>query len=67
MNRTYTVEIYPDPQDGRYWLADVVGLSNARASARSIETLERYVREVITLVEDLPDSSLADIKLDLQI
>ncbi len=50
---TYRVQV--TREDGR-WLADVVGLRGAHTYARTLATLERYVREVIVLAADLEES-----------
>jgi DNA-directed RNA polymerase specialized sigma subunit len=55
MDTKYRVVVRRDPEDARFWLADVAGLSGAHTSSRSLATLDRYVREVIVLAADLPD------------
>ena len=52
---SYRVRVHRDPEDARFWLADVEGLAGAHTSSRSLATLDRYVREVIVLAADLPD------------
>jgi hypothetical protein len=64
MTSTYRVEVYPDPEDSRFWLADVEGLPGAHTSSRSLATLDRYVREVIILAADLPDGAEDDLVLE---
>jgi hypothetical protein len=53
-----------DPEDARFWLADVDGLEGAHTSSRSLATLDRYVREVIVLAADLPDQADKDLRLE---
>jgi hypothetical protein len=57
MDTTYRVHVRRDPEDTRFWLADVEGLPGAHTSSRSLATLDRYVREVIVLAAKLPDES----------
>ena len=59
----YTVVVRRDPEDHRFWLADVDGLDGAHASSRSLATLDRYVREVIVLAADLPDDAEGALEL----
>lgn len=54
---TYRVVVRRDPEDARFWLADVDGLPGAHTSSRSLASLDRYVREVIVLAADLPDDA----------
>jgi hypothetical protein len=61
---TYRVEVRRDPEDARFWLADVDGLSGAHTSSRSLATLDRYVREVIVLAADLPDDDHDRLELE---
>jgi hypothetical protein len=60
----YRVSARRDPDDGRFWLADVDGLEGAHTSSRSLATLDRYVREVIVLVADLPDDAMGELELE---
>jgi len=60
----YTVVVRRDPEDTRFWLADVEGVPGAHTSSRSLATLDRYVREVIVLAAELPDDSEADLTLE---
>lgn len=62
--RTYHVVVHRDPEDARFWLADVDGLDGAHTSSRSLATLDRYVREVIVLAADLPDDEESEIQLE---
>jgi hypothetical protein len=57
MKTKYRVVVRRDPEDARFWLADVDALPGAHTSSRSLATLDRYVREVIVLAADLPDES----------
>jgi hypothetical protein len=59
----YRVVVHRDPEDARFWLADVDGLEGAHTSSRSLASLDRYVREVIVLAADLPDDAEADLVL----
>lgn len=58
------VVVRRDPEDGRFWLADVDGLPGAHTSSRSLATLDRYVREVVVLAADLPDGAEDDLELE---
>lgn len=60
------VEVLRDPEDSRFWLADVVGLEGGHASSRSLATLRKYVHEVIILALDLPDEAEEDLELEWQ-
>lgn len=53
----YRVVVTRDPEDARFWLADVEDLDGAHTYARSLAALDRYVREVIVLAADLPDEA----------
>jgi hypothetical protein len=64
MTMRHRVLVRRDPEDARFWLADVEGLPGAHTSSRSLSTLERYVREVIVLAADLPDEADEQIQLD---
>jgi hypothetical protein len=64
MKTIYGVVVRRDPEDARFWLADVDGLPGAHTSSRSLATLERYVREVIVLAADLPDEADAQLELE---
>jgi hypothetical protein len=59
----YRVVVRRDPEDARFWLADVDGLDGAHTSSRSLASLDRYVREVIVLAADLPDDAEAGLIL----
>lgn len=60
----YLVEV---TREGEDWLADVPGLQGAHTFARSLQTLDRYVREVIVLAADLPDDAADSLRLDWRI
>jgi hypothetical protein len=62
--QSYHVIVRRDPEDARFWLADVDGLDGAHTSSRSLATLDRYVREVIILAADLPDEAEDDLQLE---
>jgi hypothetical protein len=64
VSATYRIVVRRDPEDARFWLADVDGLTGAHTSSRSLASLDRYVREVIVLPADLPDG--AEDGLDLE-
>ncbi len=46
------------------WLADVPELAGAHTYARTLPALDRAVREVIVLADDLPDGALDLLPLD---
>jgi hypothetical protein len=62
--KNYRVLVRRDPEDARFWLADVDGLDGAHTSSRSLATIEKYVREVIVLAGDLPDDAEESFELD---
>jgi hypothetical protein len=64
LDKPYRVVVRRDPEDARFWLADVNGLDGAHTSSRSLATLNRYVREVIVLVAELPDDAEDQLELD---
>ena len=59
---TYIVNV---TRENDAWLADVPGVTGAHTFARSLDGLTKSVREVIILMDDLPDD--ADVQLDLQL
>ena len=63
VEHVYRVAVRRDPEDARFWLADVEGL-DAHTSSRSLATLDRYVREVIVLAADLADEAEASLVLE---
>jgi len=50
-------------REGGNWLADVPGVRGAHTFARSLESLDRAVREVIELMDDSRDSA-SEITID---
>jgi hypothetical protein len=58
MSHTVTVT----HEDG-WWLASVDGLAGAHTEARTLGTLDTYVREVIALAADLPDEAMPDLDI----
>lgn len=54
---TYHVSV---TREGRNWLATVDDLQGAHTYARTLTALDRNVREVITLMADLPDAAVSD-------
>lgn len=53
-DKTYRVVV---THENGVWLADVPDLAGAHTFARNIPSLQKAVREVIALVEDLPDGA----------
>ncbi|MGH3274603.1 MAG: type II toxin-antitoxin system HicB family antitoxin [Streptosporangiaceae bacterium] len=47
------------------WMADVPALPGTHTWARSLRALDRNIREVIGMVEDLPRSAEASLELDI--
>ncbi len=60
----YRVVVRRDPEDARFWLADVDGLDGAHTYARSLAALDRYVREVVVLTAELPDEAEDELRLE---
>ena len=58
MSETYRVVV---THEDHAWLADVPELAGAHTYARNLESLDRYVREVIVLAADLPDDAPVDL------
>ncbi|BBZ09810.1 MULTISPECIES: nucleoside/nucleotide kinase family protein [Mycobacterium] len=56
---TYSVHV---TREGDAWLADVPAVAGAHTFAHSLAGLAKSVREVIILMDDLPDD--ADVELD---
>src|SRR5260370_25943731 len=52
-------------RDGDGWMADVPALPGTHTWARTLRALDRNVREVIGMVEDLPRSAEAGLDLDM--
>jgi hypothetical protein len=63
-NQSYRVTA---TREGEDWLADVPGLQGAHTFAHNLESLDRYVREVIVLAADLPDDATDSLELEWQI
>lgn len=57
---TYTVHV--NCEDGT-WLADVPTVGGAHTYASTLEDLIASVREVIVLMDDLPDNTQVDLDL----
>jgi predicted RNase H-like HicB family nuclease len=53
-------------RDGDGWMADVPALQGTHTWAKTLRALDRNVREVIGLVEDLPRSAEAALDLDVE-
>jgi predicted RNase H-like HicB family nuclease len=53
-------------RDGDGWMADVPALSGTHTWAKTLRALDRHVREVIGMVEDLPRSAEAAMDLDME-
>lgn len=51
-------------REGDLWLAEVDGVSGGHTLAESLDKLDRYVREVIVLGEDLPDEAAGVLELE---
>ena len=60
---TYHVVVTRD-SDG--WMADVPALPGTHTWAKTLRALDRNIREVIGMVEDLPRSAEASLDLDLE-
>lgn len=58
---TYTVQV---AREGDAWTAQVAELPAAHTWARSLLGLDHDVREIIALVEDLPEGAEAQLDLD---
>lgn len=50
-------------REGEDWLADVPDLRGAHTYAHNLESLDRFVREVVVLAEDLPDGAGPELEL----
>lgn len=61
MSKTHRVLVTRDV-DGS-WLADVPDLEGAHTFARALPKLDQYVREVIVLATDQPDTAMPDLDL----
>ncbi len=49
-------------EDG-LWLADIPDLAGAHTYARTLPALDRYIREVVVLADDLPDNAMPGLRL----
>jgi predicted RNase H-like HicB family nuclease len=52
-------------RDGDGWMADVPALPGTHTWAKTLRALDRSIREVIGMVEDLPRSAEASLELDI--
>jgi predicted RNase H-like HicB family nuclease len=62
--KTYRVVV---SREGDIWLADVPDLPGTHTYAKTLGSLDANVREVIALVEDLPDGAEAELRLDYDV
>ena len=54
-------------REGRDWLAEVQGIhGGAHTDARTLQTLDKHVREVIVLGADLPDDAMDELSVDYE-
>jgi predicted RNase H-like HicB family nuclease len=53
-------------RDGDGWMADVPDLPGTHTWAKTLRALDRNIREIIGMVEDLPRSAEARLDLDLE-
>jgi predicted RNase H-like HicB family nuclease len=60
---TYQVVV---TRDGDGWMADVSALPGTHTWAKTLRALDRNVREVIGMVEDLPRSAEAALDLEME-
>jgi hypothetical protein len=63
IDKTYRVVI---THENSAWLADVPDLAGTHTFARNIPSLQKAVRELIALVEDLPDGAEDDLDVDYE-
>lgn len=61
-----TYEVVVTREDG-IWLADVPAVAGAHTFARSLPSLLESVREVIVLMDDLPDDTAPDLSLTFDV
>lgn len=64
MGDTYRVVV---TREGDYWLAGVPALQGAHTFARSLESLDRFAREVIILAAGLPDDAAGTLELEWEL
>ena len=53
-------------RDGDGWMADVPAIPGTHTWAKTLRALDRNIREVVGMVEDLPRSAEASLDLDLE-
>lgn len=54
-------------REGRDWLAEVPAIhGGAHTHARTLQALDKYVREVIVLGADLPDEAMDSLEIDYE-
>ena len=53
-------------RDGDGWMADVPAIPGTHTWAKTLRALDRNIREVIGMVEDLPRSAEASLDLDIE-
>src|ERR1700677_5001356 len=53
-------------RDGDGWMADVPAIPGTHTWAKTLRALNRNIREVIGMVEDLPRSAEASVDLDIE-
>lgn len=64
VNDTWNVIV---TREGRDWLAEVQGVKGGgHTHARTLQALDKHVREVITLVADLPDDAMDGLEIDYE-
>jgi hypothetical protein len=54
-------------RDGDNWLADVPSVPGAHSFARSLEGHARSVREVVVLMDDLPDDAAVELDFHFEV
>lgn len=62
MNNAHTYRVVVT-REGDHWLADVPDLQGAHTDAKSLHALDRHVREVIVLADDLADEALQGLRI----
>lgn len=63
-DKTYQVVV---TREGDNWIADVPELAGAHTHARTLPSLDHFVREVIAMVEDLPEGAEERLRLDYDV
>lgn len=61
MSESYRVRV---TQEDGAWLAEIPDLEGGHTYARTLAGLDRAVREVIVLADDLPDEAIPDLVLE---